>query len=210
MLKHESISCTLIQISTDYVFDGQSDVPYTEESATNPLGVYGKTKLLGEEVIKESGCNYIIIRTSWLFSKYGKNFLKTILKVGSTKNIISVVNDEVGCPTYASDLARAILATFDRIQANKFESDIYNFSGESICSWHDFSLKIFKHAKSLGLQVPAEVLPIKSSDYVTLAKRPNYSVLDNTKFNLHFGTHVSGLDNAIEDTVLSLKDQGIL
>ena len=205
----KSIDAVLIHISTDYVFDGESNQPYLENSNVNPVGIYGKTKLLGEEAIEESGCRHIVIRTSWLFSKYGKNFLKTMLRLGSTKTTVNVVSDEIGCPTYAPDLAQGILATFDKIRRCEFNSGVYNFSGQSVCSWYDFSLKIFDQAKILGLAVPNKVIPIKSSNYTALAKRPVYSVLDNTKFVKQFTKVYSNLDLAISDIVSTLKSEGL-
>ncbi len=204
------VDAVLIHMSTDYVFDGESNQPYKENSQVCPIGTYGLTKLLGEEAIKKSQCRYIVIRTSWLFSQYGNNFLKTMLRLGSSKDIVNVVNDEIGCPTYVPDLANGILSTFDTILRSDFNSGIYNFTGQSICSWYEFSIMIFNQAKLLGLKVPNKVLPINSSNYETLAQRPNYSVLDNTKFSEQFGIICSNLDTAISSVVSNLKHKGLL
>jgi len=200
------VDAVLIHVSTDYVFDGEADQPYSENSPTNPMGVYGRTKLSGEKAIAASGCKFIIIRTSWLFSKYGNNFLKTMLRLGSSNGIVKVVYNEVGCPTYVPDLARAIISTFETIKRSDFESGIYHFSGQLICSWYEFAGKIFSEANIYDLKTPEFVIPIKSEEYPTLANRPAYSVLDNTKFVTKFGNICSNLDLAISSTVSFVKD----
>jgi dTDP-4-dehydrorhamnose reductase len=205
----ERVDAVLIHISTDYVFDGEANQPYSESSPTNPMGAYGRTKLLGEYAVEASGCKFIIIRTSWLFSKYGNNFLKTMLRIGSSKETIKVVSNEFGCPTYAPDLAKAILGTFESIKMTDFESGIYHFSGQLICSWYEFAEKIFSEAKIYDLKTPKFVIPIKSEEYPTLANRPAYSVLDNTKFITKFGNICSNLDLAISSTVSFIKKSGI-
>ena len=203
------VDSVLIHISTDYVFDGDTNQPYSESSPTNPMGAYGRTKLLGERAAEASGCKFIIIRTSWLFSRYGNNFLKTMLRIGSSNETIKVVSNEFGCPTYAPDLAKAILGTFESIKMTDFESGIYHFSGQLICSWYEFAEKIFSEDKIYDLKTPEFVIPIKSEEYPTLANRPAYSVLDNTKFITKFGNICSNLDLAISSTVSFIKDSDI-
>jgi dTDP-4-dehydrorhamnose reductase len=200
------VDAVLIHISTDYVFDGEANQPYSESSLTNPIGAYGRTKLLGECAAQGSGCKFIIIRTSWLFSRYGNNFLKTMLRIGSSNETIKVVSNEFGCPTYAPDLARAIISTFEPIKRSDFESGIFHFSGQLICSWYEFAEKIFSIARIYDLKTPKFVLPIRSVDYPTLANRPVYSVLDNTKFITKFSNICSDLDLSISSTVSFVKD----
>lgn len=132
---------TLIHVSTDYVFDGTGHRPYTEDMATSPLGVYGRTKLAGEEAVKASGCRYLILRTAWLYSEYGNNFLKTMLHLTSERETLRVVFDQVGTPTYAGDLA---LAIFSLIEAGRYAGNegVYHFTDEGVCSWYDFAVEI--------------------------------------------------------------------
>lgn len=165
----------LIHISTDYVFDGTNNIPYIETDETKPLGVYGETKLSGEKAIIDSGCRYIIIRTAWLYSAFGKNFLKTMQKLTAERENIKVVFDQVGTPTYAQDLANVILAI---IQKNGLENkdQIYHFSNEGVCSWYDFAVAVneaFKHS--------CNVQPCHSNEFPSKVTRPSFSVLDKTK-----------------------------
>lgn len=170
------VGAILIHVSTDYVFDGMQNFPYKENSPTNPLGVYGRSKLLGENEIKKINCKFIIIRTSWVFSEYGTNFVKTILRLAKNEEKLNIINDEYGCPTYAQDLANYILNIILDIEKKDFISGIYNYCGNSSCSWFEFAKIILKEAKET-----IEVIPIPSSEYITIAKRPKYSVLDMDK-----------------------------
>ena len=140
----KSVNATLIHISTDYVFRGINYVPFTEEDMTEPTGVYGKTKLAGEEAVVNSGCNYIILRTAWLYSAWGKNFVKTMLKLTEEKDILPVIFDQIGTPTFAGDLADAIGWILDRRMTDK--KGIYHFSNEGVCSWYDFAAVIARLA----------------------------------------------------------------
>ncbi|MGK0307146.1 MAG: dTDP-4-dehydrorhamnose reductase [Urechidicola sp.] len=169
-LKH---NVTLIHISTDFVFDGHASKPYTEQSITNPLGVYGETKLEGENVIAETLQNYFILRTSWLYSEFGNNFLKTMLRLSRERDEISVVVDQIGSPTYAKDLAGVVLQL---IASRNTSYGIYNYSNEGIASWYDFANKIFKLSNSR-----IKLNKIETKDYPTPAARPKYSVLDTSK-----------------------------
>ncbi len=169
-LKH---NVTLVHVSTDFVFDGEASQPYYEDSITNPLGVYGTTKLKGENAIVETLNNYFIFRTSWLYSEYGSNFLKTMLKLGSERDEISVVSDQIGSPTYAKDLAEVILKL---VESRQTSYGIYNYSNEGAVSWYDFANEIFKLSKS-----SIKLNKIETKDYPTPATRPKYSVLNKDK-----------------------------
>jgi dTDP-4-dehydrorhamnose reductase len=163
----------LIHISTDYVFDGAAHTPYREDSAVSPRSVYGRTKLEGERAIAASGCDAAVIRTSWLYSEFGNNFVKTMLRIGGERSVVSVVSDQIGSPTYAEDLARAIMTVAEH-GVTGFE--IYHYSNAGAISWYEFAKAIFRHA---GMEVT--VRPIATADYPTAATRPAYSVLDTTK-----------------------------
>lgn len=167
-----------IHISTDYVFDGNTNKPYTEDSQVNPMGAYGQTKLKGEIEARRHPLS-IVIRTSWLYSKYGNNFMKTILKYGAEKKEMGIVFDQVGTPTYAGDLALALLQIIDKseIEPDYFKPGLYHYSNEGVCSWYDFAMEIKYQA---GLAV--NITPIRTEEYPTPAKRPAYSVLNKKKF----------------------------
>lgn len=181
------IDASLIHISTDYVFDGTKNKPYLEEDETNPLGIYGQTKLAGEEAIKQSGAEHIILRTAWVYGTYGKsNFVKTMLRLGKEREELRVVSDQIGSPTRAKDIAVAIDTL---IKANKWES-IYHFTNSGVASWYDFSVAIFDEAKKLGFPLKIkQVVPINTSEYPTPAKRPAYSVLSAKKISQVLGNH---------------------
>lgn len=176
----------LIHISTDYVFGGtQNNTPCREDQPANPTGVYGKTKLQGEEAIKAVGCRYIIIRTAWLYSEFGKNFLKTMWNLTATKPELKVVFDQTGTPTYAYDLAEAI---FEIIENRKYEGHegIYHYSNEGVCSWYDFTKMIAAYAGHSSCRI----YPCHSNEFPSKVVRPSYSVLDKTKFKDTFGIEV--------------------
>lgn len=177
---------TLIHVSTDYVFGGsQGNTPRTEKESVNPTGVYGMTKLHGEQAIAGSGCQALIFRTAWLYSEYGKNFVKTMLNLTATKPELKVVFDQVGTPTYAQDLADAI---FDIIERRKFEGNegIYHFSNEGVCSWYDFT----KMIAAIAGNTDCDIQPCHSDEFPSPVVRPSYSVLDKTKFKYTFGLRV--------------------
>lgn len=191
---------TLIHISTDYVFgDDGVNVPYTEDAETHPVSVYGKTKLDGETAVVNSGCNYIIIRTSWLYSEFGKNFLLTMLNLTSTKPAVNVVFDQIGTPTYAYDLASAIYHIVEKRMYNK--QGIYNYSNEGVCSWFDFA----KFIATVSGNSDCSVLPCHSSEIPSKVKRPNYSVLDKTKFKNTFGLSIPHWYDSLEVCLSKLK-----
>lgn len=174
----------LVHISTDYVFDGHSYRPYLEDDQTNPQGVYGSTKLAGEQAILDiNPKNSIIIRTSWVYSYYGNNFVKTMLRLGRERDSLGVIYDQVGTPTYAKDLAKAILDIVPRIQNSKLE--IYNYSNEGVTSWYDFAKEIMSIAK-----LDCQINPIETVAYPTPAKRPHYSVLNKTKIKEEFNIEI--------------------
>jgi len=192
---HE-FNAVLIHISTDFVFDGEnlSQTPYTEIDVTNPQGVYGQTKRDGEiEVVKNLEKNYII-RTSWLYSDFGNNFMKTMLRLGTERSSLNVVNDQIGTPTHAVDLAKAIMKIIDFDSRNKSSSyGIYHFSNEGKASWFDFAAKIFElNNISIDLQ------PIATSQYPTPAKRPAFSVLDKSKIKAAFQLEIDDWETALK------------
>ena len=169
----------LIHISTDYVFSGKQYRPYLETDEVQPQGVYGETKLYGERDIQSIlKTNAIIIRTSWIYSEYGNNFVKTMLKLGQQRDTLNVIFDQVGTPTYAKDLAKSIMSIIKSQAFNKehFKTDIVNYSNEGVCSWYDFAKTIFELTNT-----QCRVLPVETKDYPTPAKRPHYSVLNKTK-----------------------------
>ncbi len=180
----------LIHISSDYVFHGDSSVPYKEDDETDPLGVYGVTKLAGERAIENSGCSYLILRTAWLFSPYGHNFVKTILELSAERPNLRVVFDQIGSPTYAADLAKFICDVVDRRQF--IDGRIYHITDEGAISWYDFAKAISEIAG--GYDVLAgkarrhcDILPCHSEDYPSAARRPHYSVLDKSLVKRDFG-----------------------
>ncbi len=181
----------IIHISTDYVFDGNGHKPYQVHDKTNPLSVYGKTKLAGENEVLKYADNAIIIRTAWLYSPYGNNFVKTMRRLGTEKTV-SVVSDQIGTPTYAYDLAEAIVQILPQMTMQN--RGIYHFTNEGVCSWYDFAHEIMKIS---GLK--CDVIPIPSSAYPTRAKRPYYSVLDKSKIKDTFGIKINHWTTALQN-----------
>jgi len=185
----------LIHISTDFVFDGQQRTPYSETDAPNPLSVYGASKLQGERNIQDVMENYFIVRTSWLYSEYGKNFMKTMLKLSETRDQISVVSDQIGSPTYAGDLAEGLIKI---VLSSSISYGIYHYSSGGIVSWYDFAVEIFKQ---FGKTI--EVKPIKTKDYSTAAKRPKCSVLDTTKIKNNFNCTINDWQESLKNINIS-------
>lgn len=176
----------LIHVSTDYVFGGsKGNTPRTEDEPANPTGVYGLTKLHGEQAIADSGCKALIFRTAWLYSEFGRNFVKTMLNLTSTKPELKVVFDQCGTPTYALDLAEAI---FDILENRRYEGNegIYHFSNEGVCSWYDFTKMIAEYAGNTG----CDIQPCHSDEFPSPVVRPSYSVLDKTKYKSTFGRKI--------------------
>lgn len=192
-------NATLIHISTDYVFNGNYHIPYTEDDITDPIGVYGKTKLAGEETIKKVGCNYIILRTAWLYSKWGNNFVKTMQKLTLEKDSLSVIFDQIGSPTYAKDLAHAISLIIERNMLN--QQGIYHYSNEGVCSWFDFAKEICELSGH-----NCNITPIHSQEYPSKVTRPHYSVLDKTKFKETFGIPVPYWKDSLKKCINELKE----
>jgi len=177
------IGAGIIQISTDYVFDGKAAAPYREEAPTNPLGVYGSSKLAGEEQVRSGNPDHLIIRTSWVYSPFGRNFLKTMLRLAADHDEVRVVADQIGCPTSALDVADAILAA---AQSRQGRGRTYHVAGRGSCTWAQFAEEIFRRSSEFGGPFAA-VVPIPTTDFPTPAARPHYSVLDSSRFEQEFG-----------------------
>jgi dTDP-4-dehydrorhamnose reductase len=192
----------LIHISTDYVFDGKSQRPYLEDDKPNPVSFYGKSKLAGEDAVMTCLNKGMVIRTSWLYSSFGANFVKTILKKAIEKGKLDVVNDQVGCPTYARDLAVTILDIMPKaLSAN--QPEIYHYSNEGICSWYDLATAAIKLAN-----IPCDVNPITSDKYPQKAPRPSYSVLDITKIKNAFGINIPQWNESLKDCMEAWRHGG--
>jgi dTDP-4-dehydrorhamnose reductase len=179
-------ACRFIHISTDYVYDGLSNLPYNENIAPNPLSAYGRSKLAGEKyALMHQGS--MIIRTAWLYSSFGNNFVKTIMRLAAEKESLTVVFDQVGTPTYAADLAGAIMNIVSGVIRNRLSMNpgIYNYSNEGVCSWYDFACEIVKEA---GLS--CIIQPVLTKDYKQIAKRPDYSVMDKSKIKENYGLSI--------------------
>lgn len=188
----------MVHISTDYVFDGNACIPYTEDMPTNPQSAYGRTKLAGERVLVDTlGDDAVILRTAWLYSPYGKNFVKTMLALGKDKPALKVVFDQVGSPTCARDLASAVVTV---ISADQWHGGVYHFSNEGVISWYDFTIAIHRLA---GITT-CDVQPCHSDEFPAKAHRPAYSVLDKTKFKTTFGVTVPYWLDSLESTLKQL------
>lgn len=197
----KEFSIKLIHISTDYVFDGTNHKPYTEKDATNPQNIYAKSKLDGEyAMIKANPHNSIIIRTSWVYSYYGVNFVKTMLRLGEEKEFLNVIFDQVGTPTYAKDLARTILEILPKIENKKVE--IVNYTNEGVLSWYDFAKEIMKMAK-----LTCKINPIETAEYPTAAKRPHYSLLSKSKIKSTFGVTIPYWKDGLDDCLRRLGER---
>ena len=188
----------MVHVSTDYVFDGKGCIPYAENMPTNPQSAYGRTKLDGEQQMLDTlGSDAVILRTAWLYSPYGKNFVKTMLALGKDKPALKVVFDQVGSPTCARDLAAAIVTV---MSASQWQGGVYHFSNEGVISWYDFTLAIHRLA---GITT-CDVQPCHSDEFPAKAHRPSYSVLDKTKFKTTFGVKVSYWLDSLEATIKQL------
>jgi len=188
----------LIHISTDYVFDGKNYRPYIETDKTNPQGVYGLTKLKGEEAFINSGAKGIIIRTSWVYSSFGHNFVKTMLRLSDRKEL-NVVFDQIGTPTYARELAKAILQII-KTDFNNYEAEIFHFSNEGVCSWYDFAKAIFEIK-----EIDIKVNPIETKDYPTPVKRPHFSVLNKAKIKKEFNLEIPYWRESLKECLKGIK-----
>ena len=191
----------LIHISTDYVFNGENFKPYTEEDTTNPNGVYGATKLEGEKAMQNiNPKDSIIIRTSWVYSSFGANFVKTMLRLGKERDSLGVIFDQVGTPTYARDLAKTILDIVPNIKNDKVE--IYNYSNEGVLSWYDFSKEIMRMAK-----IECSINPIETSEYPTPAKRPHFSLLNKAKIKKEFNINIPYWKDSLDECLKTLGER---
>ena len=195
----------LIHISTDYVFDGIGGKPYKETDKTNPINVYGKTKLAGEKALQEAmPTNAIIIRTSWLYSEYGNNFVDTMLKLGKERDKLNVVNDQIGSPTYATDLANAILKIIENknYQTKSPATEIYHYSNKGKVSWYEFAKEIFELA-----DIHCAVKPITTKQYPTPAKRPKNTLMNKAKIAKTFSVGISDWKESLNTCIAILKEQ---
>ncbi|ACK64574.1 dTDP-4-dehydrorhamnose reductase [Rippkaea orientalis PCC 8801] len=195
----------LLHISTDYVFDGTKNIPYTEEDPTHPLSVYGQSKLAGEQGIQKHSDRYVILRTAWVYGSYGKsNFVKTMLRLGQEREQIRVVSDQIGSPTWAQDIAQTInqlLLTLDL----KNTAEIYHFTNSGVASWYDFAVTIFEEAQNIGFPLKVQqVDPITTADYPTPAKRPSSSVLSGQKITATLGKYAPYWRNSLKQMLTQL------
>ena len=192
----------LIHVSTDYVFGGgQGNTPRNEDEPMSPTGVYGVTKMHGEQQIAASGCRAIVIRTAWLYSEYGRNFVKTMMNLTATKPELKVVFDQCGTPTYAQDLADAIFAIIEKRMIDGNEG-IYHYSNEGVCSWYDFTKMIAEEAGTTG----CDIEPCHSDEFPSKVVRPSYSVLDKTRFKRTFGMKIPYWTDSLKKCVANLKN----
>ena len=187
----------MIQVSTDYVFDGTAHIPYTEEEPTCPASVYGSTKLAGEQNVMYHCEKAMVIRTAWLYSIYGNNFVKTMIRLGQERDSLGVIFDQIGTPTYANDLAQAIFAAINKGVVR----GIYHFSDEGVCSWYDFTIAIHRLA---GI-ASCKVKPLHTADYPAKAPRPHYSVLDKTKIKDTFGIEIPHWEESLKRCINQLR-----
>lgn len=190
---------TLIHISTDYVFHGNQNIPYRETCETDPLGVYGRTKLAGEQAIIKSGCKYLIFRTAWLYSSFGNNFVKTMLRLTTESAQLKVVFDQVGTPTYAGDLAQLIYRIIERQKFSK--QGIYHYSNEGVCSWYDFAKQICKMVCN-----KCDIQPCHSNEFPSKVQRPHFSVLDKSKVKKNFSITIPHWEESLAHCIYELKN----
>lgn len=193
-LKH---NIKVIHVSTDYVFNGENFKPYSEDDDVCPVSIYGKSKLEGEKVLFETMQEAVIIRTSWLYSTFGNNFVKTMIKLGSERDTLNVISDQVGTPTYAADLAEAIVTI---LNSENFVPGIYHFSNEGVCSWYDFAIKIHQLAG-----ISCNVNPIESKEYHFPTPRPHYSVLNKSKIRKTYGVIIPHWEESLGRCIELLK-----
>lgn len=195
----QKVAASFIQVSTDYVFDGTAHTPYTEEYPTSPNSVYGQTKLAGEEAAVAGCSKAVVIRTSWLYSTFGNNFVKTMLRLGAERESLGVIFDQIGTPTYAADLAQAIVSILNQ----EVVPGIYHYSNEGVCSWYDFTKSIHRIAAITSCQVN----PIHTADYPTAAKRPHYSVMDKSKIKQVYGISIPHWEESLVRCMAALKSE---
>ncbi|MEI6264509.1 MAG: dTDP-4-dehydrorhamnose reductase [Sphingobacteriia bacterium] len=189
----EKQKCKLITISTDYVFNGKGNSPYKTDTTTDPVNYYGYTKSIGEKLAQQNNPSSIVIRTSWVYSEHGNNFVKTMLRLMKEKPDLKIVNDQIGCPTYAADLAKAIISILDEYQKGNQNHGIYHYSNTGIISWFDFAVAIKKLADH-----PTTLYPITTAEFPTPAKRPAYSVMDTSKIVKDFGIRLNDWEESLK------------
>ena len=203
---YNELYCWLVHVSTDYVFDGTSKVPYKEGDQTKSQGVYGDTKLTGELVIQSSECRHLIIRSAWVFSEYGNDFLKTMLHFGAGLNELCIVGDQIGCPTYAQDISNASVDIRESLKSKELNSGLYHFGGNVCCSWAEFSYANFDEALELKVIVSKpNVVAIAKKEFPTLVKRPTQSQLNSHKITTNFGIESSGCMLGIRLSLTAVK-----
>lgn len=202
--KSKVVGCRYIQVSTDYVFDGKNYRPYVEEDEVCPTSVYGNTKLEGEQISLANNPETIVIRTSWLYSSFGSNFVKSMIRLGMERDQLNVIFDQVGTPTYAGDLAMAILEIIRKTSLGfqEFVPGTYHYSNEGVCSWYDFAIAIHQE-----YGIHCSVNPIESKDYPSPVARPPYSVLNKSKIKSTFGIQIPYWRTSLEKCILEIKNQ---
>ena len=196
----EEVKGKLIHISTDYVFDGNACLPYKEDDIVNPNGIYGKTKLQGEQYVLNSSIDGLVIRTSWLYSSFGNNFVKTMRKLGTERTSLNVIYDQIGTPTYAGDLATCCLDILANNEHLSAKGKLYHYSNEGVASWYDFALAIFELSN-----INCSVKPIETFEYPTPATRPAYSILNKRKIKEDFDIDIPYWKNSLEKCIKVLK-----
>lgn len=194
----------LIHYSTDYVFDGSKTTPYREDDPVGPVSAYGRTKLAGEEAIRASGCRHVILRTAWVYAPRGRNFVLTMLRLANERAEIKVVADQVGSPTSARSLAVATLRAVEAV-GDRVIHETFHATGAGVTSWHGFAERIVRRGAELGLCRKVPVLPIRTADYPTAARRPAYSVLDNGRLAAELGIRLPAWEDALDECLVELK-----
>ena len=195
----------VIHFSTDYVFDGKKQEPYTESDKPNPINIYGKTKLAGEQALQLiMPYEAIIIRTSWLYSEYGNNFVDTMMRLGKEKSQLNIVNDQIGAPTYAGDLAITLVNILQNkdFRQSKQKTQIYHYSNKGVCNWYDFAITIFQFAN-----INCKVSPINTENYPTIAQRPKYTLMSNNKILQRFSLDIPNWRESLKSCIMILNEQ---
>jgi dTDP-4-dehydrorhamnose reductase len=205
----DKYNARLIHISTDYVFDGKGNTPYHEDDPVSPVNVYGHSKADGETAVIAGSGKHIVLRTSWLYGRYGKNFVKTMLRMGQEKKVIKVVNDQYGCPTCAYDLAKVIIIIAHQLEGKSDNGGIFQYCGNGITTWYDFAVSIFQVAGAIGLNKIPLITPIPTSQFPTAAKRPLYTALDCSKTKSIFGVELNPWRQSLKMTIQQIfESQG--
>lgn len=192
-----AVGAKVLHVSTDYVFDGSNTTPYLETDPVCPASAYGRTKLEGEQALQANCNDHVIVRTAWLYSEFGNNFVKTMIRLGKERETLSVVSDQIGTPTYARDLADALMDIVTAAEKGNFIPGIYHYSNEGVCSWYEFTLKIHELAGITTCQVS----PIASKDYPAKAPRPAYSVLSKEKIKADYGIYIPAWEESLADCI---------